>query len=185
MPNRVDRFTWYESDIVVKGTKRSTKELALQTLTKDFSCCPSHAAQEFPGLIDNLKELGYISPEESYAAEALLPEHVFEIATGLKETKQGDDLLIHFTRGLRRQLGLREISFGLKQHRGLDTINAKISKLPRSQAAQVRKASSDLQAAMGSEERQQAIKDIPDAVWEEAQRQDLLDDQPEEVVVAS
>lgn len=170
-----------DKDVTAKvySFRGSTKELTIQTLAKDFSCCSSHAAQEFPNLIDNLRDLGYMSTEESYAAELLLPENVFEIAAGLKETKQGDDLLMSFVRGLRRQLGLREILFGEKESKGLETINQKINNLPRPVANQVRQASSDLFKVMNGKDRQQAILDIPDEVWLEAERQDLLDEQPE------
>lgn len=182
MPNNLDKFTWEEEHILISSNGKSTKELTIQLLTKDFSCCQSHAVQEFPKLIDNLKELGYLSTEESYAAELLPADSVFDIATALKETgKQGDDLIICFTRGLRRQLGLREFVLGEKESQALKTIDQKIADMPRSVAMQIRKASSDLFDDMRGKARIQSIKDIPDEVWNEAERLDLLDDQPGEV----
>lgn len=169
-----------EYKIVSEELQPSTKELILQTLTKEFPCCDSHATQEFPKLIDNLQELGYLSTEEAYASELMPADIVASIATGLKQAgKQGDDLLMAFVREFRHKLGLREYDLGEKAHKGLETINKKIAVLPRPQARQVRRASAELFEIMDNKEGIRRVKNIPQDIWDEAEKLDLQESQLE------
>lgn len=160
-----------------------TKEALLHTISsKDFGCCPSHAMQLFPSIVDDLHALGLITTEEAYASNLVSDDVPFAIAKSLKELDVTDDeLLQEAAKELRYQLGCKEYSLGEKESQALKTINQKIATLPGPVASQVRQASTQLKESMlaSAKRRAQAIRDIPDDVWEEAAHRDELENQPE------
>lgn len=157
-----------------------SKEALTDGLKGQFTCCESHAAQMFPDIVNDLFELGYLSVEEACKASMAPSAWVYGVAGAIAPATAGKrDVLLAAAEEISRCLGEVEFALGEKESKGLQTINQKIASLPAPIARTVRDNAKRLQGAMNSttKRRQNALKAIPDELWDEWVAEDELAEQ--------
>jgi RNase P/RNase MRP subunit p29 len=157
-----------------------TREAFISSVKEQFTCCPSHASQLFPNVVQDLLVLNYLTFDQSSKAGLLDENDVYTVSLASKEAYlRGEDVLEATAGAIGRVLQETSIMLGTKESKALVTIDKKIASLDRPTAQAVREGGKRLQAILSPTDRLKKLKDIPDDVWDEAVRADELDEQLE------
>jgi hypothetical protein len=159
-----------------KGMKGEGKKEFDTGLKEAFVCCPSHAAELFPAMVDGLLEQDYIDADIACKANLLTDEQAYEVSLAMKEAVlSGEDELEASALRMSQLVVACTPALGVKESTALKTVNQKISALPREQANFVRANARALRDAMNPRTRIHALMEIPDSVWDDAVAADELE----------
>jgi len=163
-------------DVVNDNLCFGSKELLVTAIKEKATCCPGHAWECYPSIVEDLYAVGLITLNQAMKAHMATPEFAYDFALAMKATSDSD-VLDAAAKELIRMLADVEFGVGEKETRALTTIKQKITTLDPINRRAVLSASDSLMNTMLDERRMQTLRSIPDDMWNEAARLDVLDEQ--------